>query len=105
MNFTKGLVDQFEIMVQITAFIALVSYLVTSLAYIFITKRNSVPGQRVKGLVLGSIGFLFSLWAIFGSGWKNIIYGSLLTLLGIPFYLLMLYNKRKKALTSSNKNP
>jgi APA family basic amino acid/polyamine antiporter len=49
----------------------------------------------VKTFVLGSLGFAYSIWAIFGSGSETVFYGFLLLLIGIPFYVLMQWNKSK----------
>lgn len=97
MNFTKGLVDQFQTIVEIVVFVALLPYLLTSAAYILIIiEKKSHANSWIKTFVLGGLGFAFSLWAIFGSGPKTVFYGFMLLLLGIPFYLVMQYNKRQK---------
>ncbi|WP_166960977.1 amino acid permease [Yeosuana marina] len=97
MNFTKGLVDQFQIIVEIVVFTALMAYLLTCAAYILIIiERKLHLNSWVKTFVLGGLGFLYSLWTIYGSGPDTVFYGLILLLLGIPFYLLMLYNKREK---------
>lgn len=97
MNFTKGLVDQFQIIVEIVVFVALMPYLLTSAAYILIIVEKKLHAKSwVKTFVLGGLGFAFSLWAIYGSGPETVFYGLILLLLGIPFYLAMLYNKRNK---------
>ena len=106
MGYTKGLVDQFEFIVQICAWIALLLYAITCLAYIVVVyKKKTVMQPRGKSVVLGILGLSFSLWAIFGSDLKTMIYGTLFSLTALPFYVLMLYNKRKKGVTVSNKNP
>lgn len=96
MNFTKGLVDQFQTIVEIVVFVALMPYLLTCAAYILIIiERKLHASSWAKTFVLGSLGFAFSLWAIYGSGPVTVFYGVMLLLLGIPFYLVMQYNKRK----------
>ncbi|GGK22577.1 amino acid permease [Yeosuana aromativorans] len=97
MNFTKGLVDQFQTIVEIVVFVALLPYLLTSAAYVLIIIEKKLHANSwVKTFVLGGLGFAFSLWAIFGSGPETVFYGFMLLLLGIPFYLVMQYNKRNK---------
>lgn len=97
MNFTKGLVDQFQTIVEIVVFVALLPYLLTSAAYVLIIIEKKLHANSwVKTFVLGGLGFAFSLWAIFGSGPESVFYGFMLLLLGIPFYLVMQYNKRDK---------
>jgi len=97
MNFSESLVDQFEIIVLLTTFTALVPYLFTSASYalIIIEHRFHLPG-RGKAVILAGLGISYSLWAIFGSGQATVFYGTLLLLLGIPFYILMKWNKKRK---------
>lgn len=97
MNFSESLVDQFEIIVLLSTFTALVPYLFTSASYalVIIEHRFNLPGKG-KAVILAGLGISYSLWAIFGSGQKTVYYGTLLLLLGIPFYILMNWNKKRK---------
>ena len=96
MNYTKGLVDQFQTIVEIVVFAVLLPYLLTSAAYVVIVIEKRVHIHSwVRTFVLGGLGFVFSLWAIFGSGPETVFYGFMLLLLGIPFYLVMIYNKKQ----------
>ncbi|WP_370477766.1 amino acid permease [Tamlana flava] len=95
MNFTKGLVDQFEIIVEIVVFVALLPYLLSAAAYVLIIIEKKLHANNwVKTFLLGSLGFAYSLWAIWGSGRDTVFYGFILLLSGIPFYLLMHWHKR-----------
>lgn len=95
MNLSEGLVDQFKFIVDIVVFVALVPYLFTAAAYILILIEKKVHvNSWVKTFVLGGLGFLYALWAIFGSGQETVFYGFILLVLGIPFYILMKWNKR-----------
>ncbi len=97
MNFTEGLVEQFKFIVEISVFTALVPYLFVSAAYILIIIEKKLHANSwVKTLVLGSLGIAFSIWAIYGTGANTVFYGFLLLILGIPFYVLMQWNKREK---------
>ena len=97
MNFTEGLVDQFQIIVEIVVFVALIPYLFTAAAYILvIIDKNLHANSWVKTLVLGSLGMAFSIWAIYGTGSETVFYGFLLLMSGLPFYILMQWNKREK---------
>jgi len=95
MNFSKGLVDQFQFIVEISVFAILIPYLFTAAAYVLIIIEKKLhQNSWVKTFVLGGLGFAYSLWAIYGSGSDTVFYGLLLLLLGVPFYLLMKWNKR-----------
>jgi len=96
-SYGGGLVDQFQFIVEISVFAALVPFLFTSAAYILIIIEKKLHANSwIKTFVLGSLGFAYSLWAIWGSGRDTTFYGFMLLLSGIPFYLLMQWQKREK---------
>ena len=96
MNFTEGLVNQFQIIVEIVVFTALLPYLFTAAAYVLVIIEKKLHANSwVKTFVLGGLGMAFSVWAIYGTGSETVFYGFLLLMTGIPFYLLMQWNKRK----------
>ena len=97
MNFTEGLVDQFKIIVEITVFTALIPYFFTAAAYVLLLINDKVHIHSwAKTFVLGSLGMAFSLWAIYGSGRDTVFYGFMLLISGIPLYLIMRWNQKKK---------
>jgi APA family basic amino acid/polyamine antiporter len=97
MNFTKGLVDQFELIANLVVFTALVPYLFVAAAYVIILIEKKLHlNNAFKTFTLGLLGFAYSLWAIYGSGKDTVFYGFLLLLAGIPFYVLMQWHKRDK---------
>jgi len=97
MNFTEGLVEQFQFIVEISVFVFLIPYLFVSASYILILIEKKVHAHSwIKTFVLGFLGIAYSFWAIYGSGSKTVFYGFLLLMAGIPFYILMQWNKREK---------
>ena len=97
MNLTDGLVEAFTFLLNITVLTVLVPYLFVSAAYIIVViEKNLHFNNAIKTFTLGTLGGTYSLWAIFGSGSNTVYYGFLLLLAGIPFYVLMQWNKRKK---------
>ncbi len=90
MNYTDGLVEQFKFIILLTTLCCLVPYLFTTAAYMLILVQRKSPNHNwVPELVLSSLAFLFSLWAIYGAGEEAVFYGFLLLLAGIPFYVWM----------------
>nr|WP_321232409.1 amino acid permease [uncultured Psychroserpens sp.] len=97
LNISDGLVEQFTFIVNLTVLACLVPYLFVSASYIIVLIEKRIHiNNFLKTFALGSLGFAYSIWAIFGSGSETVFYGFLLLLLGIPFYVLMQWNKRKK---------
>ncbi|RZW45022.1 MAG: amino acid permease [Flavobacteriaceae bacterium] len=96
MNYTDGLVEQFSFMLNLTVLTALVPYLFVAAAYIIILINKKLHiNSFFKTFTLGSLGFAYSLWAIYGSGSETVFYGLLLLLIGIPFYVMMKWNQQK----------
>jgi APA family basic amino acid/polyamine antiporter len=96
MNFSVGLVEQFTFLLNITVFTALIPYLFVAAAYVIVLIEKKIYlHNALKTFLLGTLGFAYSLWAIFGSGPDTVFYGFLLLLMGIPFYVVMQWNKSK----------
>jgi len=90
MNFSLGLVSRFEFLILLTTLSTLVPYLFVSASYILFHIQNKYLKTEIfKSACLGLIGLSYSVWAIFGSGSESIYYGSILLLIGIPFYFIM----------------
>ncbi|MEP6947944.1 MAG: amino acid permease [Ginsengibacter sp.] len=97
MNYTKGLVEQFKILILLSTLTVLVPYLFSAAAYIIIRVENKYlkpGGSWVPAIILASLAFLFSLWAVAGSGQEIVYWGFMLLMAGIPFYVLILWKKR-----------
>lgn len=95
MNYTDGLVDQFEFMVLLTTLCCLIPYLFTTVAYALVIIDKKLLGRSfLPVFVLSGLGFVYAMWAIYGSGKDAVFYGFLLLLMSIPFYLLMKWNNR-----------
>jgi len=95
MNYSDSLVDQFEFMVLLTTLCCLIPYLFTAVAYaLVIIDKNRIGRSFLPVFILSGLGFVYSMWAIYGSGKDAVFYGFLLLLLSIPFYLLMKWNNR-----------
>ena len=95
MNYTKGLVDQFSDIADLVVFAALIPYLFVAAAYIIVLIEKKLHiNNALKTFTLGSLGFAYSLWAIYGSGSDTVFFGFLLLMAGVPFYVLMQWNKR-----------
>ena len=92
MNFSRGLVEAFTFIILLATMASLVPYAFCALAEIVIRlKRGETLADRsLAGIAgLGTLGFLYSLWAIYGSGEDVVFFGFLLLLAGIPVYVLI----------------
>jgi basic amino acid/polyamine antiporter, APA family len=93
LNFTSGLNDTFTFMVLMTTLTVLIPYLFSATSYgIMILQDKFWKRDLVSQLVVAALAFLFSLWAVVGSGKETVYWGFIAILSGIPFYVWM---KRK----------
>jgi len=95
MNYTKGLVEQFKFLLVLSTLCVLIPYLFCTATYIIIrlkTKHRS-KGSWITGVIEGSLAFLFSMWAIVGSGQNAVYWGFLCLMAGLPFYVWLAYKK------------
>ena len=90
-NYTRGLVGLFEFAVLLGTVTVLAAYVGGSAAHIlFILREPRRFGGRGarRALVISAVAFVYSLWAVVGSGWDAVFWGAVLMVLGIPIYLL-----------------
>ena len=90
MNYTKGLVEQFNFIILLAALHTLVAYTLSSMGelMIFIRERERFKGQRLFGSsVIAVLAFLYSLWAIAGAGSEIVYWGILMLFAGVPVYV------------------
>jgi basic amino acid/polyamine antiporter, APA family len=90
MNFTNGLNDTFTFMVLMTTVAVLIPYLFSATSYgVMILQNKFWKRDLISKLMIAILAFLFSLWAIVGSGQEIVYWGFIAILSGIPFYVWM----------------
>jgi APA family basic amino acid/polyamine antiporter len=97
MNYTKGLAEQFKILILMSTLTSLIPYLFSTVSYILIRLENKYlhSGKSwVQAIILSSLAFLFSLWAIAGSGQETVYWGFILLMAGVPFYVITRWNNK-----------
>ncbi len=83
MNYSKSLIKAFEFMILLSTLTCLVPYLFTSATHVLFALRS----EKKWTWIWGSIAFMFSMWAVVGSGQEIVFYGFLVLIGGIPFYV------------------
>ena len=91
MNFNKGLVSAFTIIILMSTLMNFIVYVGSSVTSLYLIKKDKDSGEKVStGLVLVSMcGLVFTLFAMIGSGLEAALYSSAYLLLGIPVFLWM----------------
>ncbi|MEQ6166697.1 amino acid permease [Ekhidna sp. MALMAid0563] len=90
MNYAKGLVAAFKFAILLSSMTALIAYLFTSVSYVMVTAKNEGLTSGFKRKVaIASVSFIFSIWAIAGSGLEIVYWGFFLLMGGLPVYVWM----------------
>ncbi|HEV2333406.1 MAG TPA: amino acid permease [Gammaproteobacteria bacterium] len=87
-DFGQVLVQMFQILILITTFFTLVPYMLCALAEIVLSrKQKRASNLRLRDVCFAMGGFVFGLWACYGTGRDSLFYGTLLLLAGLPIYV------------------
>ncbi len=90
LNLTSGLNDTFTFMILMTTLTVLIPYLFSATSYAIMILQNKFwKRDLVSQLVIAILAFLFSLWAVLGSGQETVYWGFIAIFSGIPFYVWM----------------
>lgn len=96
MNYQKSMVSAFTFITILATLTFLPVYLLSVCAEIMIMfreEKNLTIYKFIKKAFIPLLAFIYALWAIYGSGAETVMWGFILMLLGIPFYI---YNYHKK---------
>jgi len=88
LNYSKGLVAAFELLLLLSTLMTLVPYAVSAAAELALQVRDNKSGAAIKpgGILIAVGAATFSLFAIIGSGLEVVLYGLLLLVIGLPVY-------------------
>ncbi len=88
MNYSKGLVAAFEMLILLSTLTTLLPYAASALSGLVLQKRDINSGKKKNwktiGIAVGALGF--SLFTIVGSGLEVALYGLILLAAGLPVY-------------------
>ena len=93
MNYSDGLVATYSFFILLSTFLVLVPYLFTVAAYGVLLVQEKTLKTPFIPILGGLIAFLFSLWAVIGSGQESVFYGFIILMAGIPVYIYMKASK------------
>jgi basic amino acid/polyamine antiporter, APA family len=84
MNFSKSLADTYTFIILLSTLTVLVPYLFSVISFVMLGARNKSI-SAIKYLVAG-LAFVYSMWAVIGSGEEIVFWGFILLMAGLPFY-------------------
>jgi APA family basic amino acid/polyamine antiporter len=94
MNFSHSLADTYKYMILLSTLTSLLAYSFSIPSYVILLARdNKLNGIGWLRIVVVVVGFVFSMWAIVGSGETIVYWGFILLMAGVPLYALMKLKK------------
>ena len=97
MNYQKSMVSAFTFITILATLTFLPVYLLTAAAemmLLFKDERKLTLSVFIKKSLVPLLAFIYALWTIYGSGSEIVMWGFILMLIGIPFYIYN-YHKNK----------
>ncbi|MGH8319552.1 MAG: amino acid permease [Steroidobacteraceae bacterium] len=91
MDYRRGLVATFNIIILIATFFTLVPYMLCSMAELLLGRGDKARGRNIA---LSFLAFAFSLWFAAGTGRESLYWGTLLMLAGLPLYAWQKWNQQ-----------
>lgn len=96
MNFSRSLADTYKYMILLSTLTSLLAYSFSMPSYVIIlAKDKTLDKTDWIRIVVTIVAFIFSMWAIIGSGETIVYWGFILLMAGVPFYAVM--KLRRKA--------
>lgn len=92
MNFSNSLAETYKFIILLSTLTALVAYLFSITSFFIIDNRQ--PGIRWGRMLIAALAFLYSMWAVIGSGQEIVYWGFVMLMAGLPFYAYI-QSKRK----------
>lgn len=90
MNLSKGLTEMFTFMILLTTIMVLVPYLFSAASYgVIILQNRFWKKESISKIIIAAMAFIYSVWAVVGSGQEIVYWGFVALLCGIPFYVWM----------------
>ncbi|MDT4818053.1 Arginine/agmatine antiporter [compost metagenome] len=94
------LVDVFNVIILLGTMTGVVPYAFCTAAllqFLAVSPQNFKPRERTAVFLLGTLGFLYSMWALYGTGEQAIFWGFLVLIAGIPLYSWRQWKNRLEA--------
>lgn len=92
MNFSNSLAETYKFIILLSTLTTLVAYLFSITSFFIIDNRQ--PGIRWGRMLIAALAFLYSMWAVIGSGQEIVYWGFVMLMAGLPFYAYI-QSKRK----------
>ncbi len=97
MNYTKGLVAQFQFLILLTTSTIIIPYVFCTASYMILRLRKTFISSwsKIVAILLASFTFIFCIWILLGLGQETVFWGFFLTLFSVPIYVFAIAKKDK----------
>ncbi len=98
MNYTKGLVEQFQFLILLTTSTILIPYIFCTASYLLMRFRVAGITKNIftGAIVLATLTFLFCIWIMLGLGYETVFWGFVLTMSSVPIYVYAIWKRDQK---------
>ena len=95
MNYTKGLVEQFQFLILLTTSTILIPYIFCTASYLLMRlKVKGISKNIFSGaILLASLTFVFCIWIILGLGQETVFWGFISTMSSVPIYVFAVWKR------------
>jgi APA family basic amino acid/polyamine antiporter len=98
MNYTKGLVAQFQFLMLLTTSTIIIPYVFCTASFLVLRFKNNFTNSiaLIGAILLASLTFVFCIWIMLGLGQETVFWGFFLTLFSVPIYVFAVISRDKK---------
>jgi len=98
MNYTKGLVEQFQFLILLTTSTILIPYVFCTASYLLMRFRVVGITKNIftGAIVLAALTFIFCIWIMLGLGYETVFWGFVLTMSSVPIYVFAIWKRDQK---------
>ncbi len=99
MNYTGSMTSAYNFMILLATLAYLPVYAITNAADILLLSKREEKfnlGNFITNSIVPLIGFIYAIWAVYGTGAESALYGLILGFIGIPFYIYMKMKDKKQ---------
>jgi APA family basic amino acid/polyamine antiporter len=95
MNYTKGLVEQFQFLILLTTSTILIPYIFCTASYLLIRLRMPEATKNIftGAILLAALTFIFCIWIMLGLGQETVFWGFVLTMSSVPIYVYAIWKR------------
>ena len=98
MNYTKGLVAQFQFLILLTTSTIIIPYVFCTASFMILRLRKTFTSSftKITAILLASLTFVFCIWIMLGLGQETVFLGFFLTLFSVPIYVYAIWKRDQK---------